>query len=101
MAPIDSCLNAWPIESGNIKRYGLVGAGMALLKKYSMRAGFEIYAQIMPSVAHGLLLPVNQDVEFSATISTCILPCSYHDSLVTATEVLTKKKLASGTGVFL
>lgn len=27
------CLNAWPIESDNIRRYGLVGVGVALLEE--------------------------------------------------------------------
>jgi hypothetical protein len=27
------CLNSWPIESGTIRRYGLVGVGVALLEK--------------------------------------------------------------------
>ena len=48
------CLNAWPIESGTIRRYGLVEVGVALLKYMwlcwkkcvTVEVGFEVsYAQ--------------------------------------------------------
>jgi hypothetical protein len=47
-------------------------------------AGFEVsYAQAMPSVAHSLLLPADQDVEISApSPAPCLPPCchaSHHD----------------------
>jgi hypothetical protein len=33
MVPIDSSLNAWPIESSTVRRCGLVGVGVALLEE--------------------------------------------------------------------
>jgi hypothetical protein len=33
MVPIDSCLNAWSIGSGSIRRCGLIRVGVALLEE--------------------------------------------------------------------
>ena len=52
------CLNAWLMYSSTIRKYGLVGIGVALLEKVChWGAGFEIsYAQGMPNVEHSLYL---------------------------------------------
>lgn len=39
MASIDSCLNAWPIACGAIRRYGLDGGGVALLERCGLAEG--------------------------------------------------------------
>ena len=37
------CLNVWPIRSGTIRKYGLVGVGVACLEAVChCRAGFEV-----------------------------------------------------------
>jgi len=72
------CLNAWPLESGTIRRYGLVGGSV------SPRSGLEVSnAQALPSVAHSLLqLPSDQDVELSAPPAPC-LPAHCHAPAMT------------------
>ena len=65
--------------SGTIRRCGFVGVGVALLKEvchYESRLYGLIYAQIIPSEIDHFLLPLDQDVEFSSTMSACIPPCS-------------------------
>jgi hypothetical protein len=82
------CLNAWLIGSGTIRRCGHVGVDVALLEwvwpcwRKCVTVGMGIvvsYTQARPSVAHSLLLHVDQDVEFSApspALSAWMLPCS-------------------------
>jgi hypothetical protein len=77
-----TCLSAWLIGSGTIRRYGLVGVGVALLKEVCHcweGWGLISYAQSRPSVVHSLLLlPSNQDVERSALSLAPRLPGHSH-----------------------
>jgi hypothetical protein len=67
--------------SGTIRRCGLVGEGVALLEEVCHwgwgGAGFEVScAQTLPSVedSHLFLLPVDQDVELTASLAPCLSP---------------------------
>lgn len=60
LAPIDSCVNAWPTGGDTTRRRILAGVGVALLKEvcqslwgWALRAD----AQILPNVEESLLLP--------------------------------------------
>ena len=79
------CLNTWPIGSGTIRRYGLVGVSVALLEKcVIVRVGFEVLsAQASGSsvVQSSLRLPVDQDVQLSPpSLVPCFLPACHHAS---------------------
>lgn len=51
-----------------IGKYGLVGLVWPCWRKCVPGVGFDVsYAQAMPSVTHGSLMPADQDVEHSAT----------------------------------
>jgi hypothetical protein len=69
-----------PTGSGTIRRYSLVGVGVAFLEEMChCRWGFKVLdAQARPSVSP-FLLPTDQDVELSTTppppcLLACILP---------------------------
>ena len=72
------CGNAWPIGSGTVRRYGLVGCGLGE-GSMSLGVGFEVSnAQARPSVTL-FLLPEDPDVELSAPLQhhvclSCFLP---------------------------
>lgn len=61
------CLNFWYIGSDTIRRFGLVGVGVACWGKcITVEVDFEITcAQVMPIVMHSLLFTVDQDKELS------------------------------------
>jgi hypothetical protein len=65
-------------KSGTFREWcGHVGVGVVLLEEvchYGGRGDFEVfYAQAMPSAAHSLLLlPLDQNVEFSAPLAPCL-----------------------------
>jgi hypothetical protein len=68
-------------ESDTIRRYGLVGVGMAMLKEgKTVEAGFEVsYAQAMPIVSHCFLMfPLDHDGELSApSLAPCLPGCCH------------------------
>lgn len=47
--------------SGTIRKYVLIGVGVAFLEEVCYHTGSLIYAQDMPSEIDHLLLPVSQD----------------------------------------
>lgn len=71
------CMNAWPTESGTIKRYGLMGVPVALLVEVC-HCGSGLWcflSQVASNMEHSLLLQrVDQDV---GSLTPCLPVCCY------------------------
>lgn len=78
------CLNAWPIARVTMKRQGLPGVGVALLKVVCHCGCTLMVSKPQWSPAwdtHHFLLPVDQDVEFSAiSPAACLIACCHEDN---------------------
>lgn len=60
-----TCKNAWPTGSATIRKFVLVGVGVAFLEEVYHPWG-QHSAQAVSTVEHSLLLPTDEDVEHSA-----------------------------------
>jgi hypothetical protein len=77
------CWDAWPISFGTIRRYGLVGVGMALLEKVCHCGGHTSRSpmiKLCPVWKTVSLLPMDQDAELPAPSSIPYLPSCCHAS---------------------
>lgn len=78
--PHTQVLECLSIGSDTVRTYSFVKIGVVLRVKYvAVEADFEgFYAQAMLSVARGLLVFVDQDIEFSASWPASCLPRHSH-----------------------
>ena len=76
------CENAWPIGSGTIRRCGVIGVNMTLLKKKFTRGlGVEVFnVQARPSAAVTFCWLHVDHVELSAPSLASCLPACHHVS---------------------
>ena len=67
-----------PIGSSTIRKYVLVGVGIAFGESVSLAVGFEVSSDQAKANGSLSLLPVHPDVELSTmslTLSACMRPC--------------------------
>lgn len=68
-----TCVNAWPIGRGTLRRCGLVGEEVC-----RCGSSFEVpLAQAMFTVAQSFLLPMDQDIEPSAPFPVRLPACCH------------------------